>query len=80
MTTVRQKEAEIQHHAKGVTAEELAKIRERARELAMNQGRSAHEPNEEDWIQAEREFLCLQTSLVWDERFDRVCKEAEASR
>jgi len=78
MKDLREKEAEIRRHAKGVTREELAKIRERAGEIAMNQGRPANAPTEEDWKRAEREFLCLQTSPVWDEKIDRICKEAES--
>jgi hypothetical protein len=80
MTSIRKKEEEIQQCAKGVTPEELAKIRERAGEIAMNQGRPAAEPSEEDWQRAEREFLCLQTSPAWDEKVDRATKKAEACR
>lgn len=80
MKDPREKQAEIQQHAKGVTPEELAKIRERAGEIAMNQGRPANAPTDEDWKRAEREFLCLQTSPAWDDKIDRICREAATGR
>jgi len=38
----------------------LAKIRERAGELAMNQGKRAHQPDEKEMRRAKRELLDLQ--------------------
>lgn len=74
MTTVCQQLETLRQQGKGVTPEDIARIRQRAREIAMNRGRSSKEPTEEDWLQAERECLCLQTSRGWNEQMDRFCR------